>query len=79
MTSVEHVGMLQMPRYHKAWLGWAGARFFFERENQALATRTGDGQVLTKNGPRTVTAPPPPHAAFCIFSCNRQLQGTSTC
>lgn len=45
MTSVEHAGVLQMPRYHtRCWAG-LGLGFFSLWENRALATRPGDGQV----------------------------------
>lgn len=58
MTSVEHAGMVQMPRYHTRWLGWAGAWVFLRKSSSRHQGR-GTGQVLTKNGPgpRTVTAP----------------------
>jgi hypothetical protein len=79
MTSVEHIGMLQMPRYHtrrlagwQAGLGWG---LGFSRENQALATRTGDAQVLTQEWTSDCDCP----SWTCIFSCNRHMQGTSTC
>lgn len=50
-----------MPRYHTAWPGLGLGRLYQSRENQALATpglRAGGGRrhVLTKNGPRIVTA-----------------------
>ena len=56
-TSVEyaHVGMLQMPvSYGLAGLGWGPGAFLRKPSSRH---QDGDGQVLTKNGPRTVTAP----------------------
>lgn len=63
-----------------AGLGW-GAWVFSARENQALATRTGDGQSAHQEWIWTSDRDCPRRWS-CIFSCNRQThtyKGTSTC
>lgn len=65
-----------------ALLGWAGGLgSFAARENQALATRTGDGQSAHQEWIWTSDRDCPRRRP-CIFSCNRQThtyKGTSTC